>query len=175
MPAGDTALASSDAVVVWAAVIQATGAVVAALIAVAILYLGYRHQKSLARREERSRNYAESIQALHDYLEAPYRVRRRDGSEEARMRVTSEISDVQSRLRYYEALLSLDDEPEVETAYRSAVAAARREAGTAMTEAWGEDPTKKDRDVPLKLQHQHPETTDAINQLLAAMKAARGH
>lgn len=172
-----------NAVDPWALTLDAGGAVLIAAalqvittivgtIVVACFGVSYRRQQSLARAERRSRIHAEAIQAVHDYLEAPYRVRRRDGSPEARMALAEAVSDIQSRLRYYDALLRLESTASVADAFADAVAAARREAGAAITEAWKSPPTKRDEDVPIGEKIETPESNRLITIALAAMKAA---
>lgn len=157
--------------VLVAAGAQLLGTVIAALIAVGVT-VTYKKQRALARRDAQDAAHAEAIRAIHDYIEAPYRIRRRDGSAAARMAVTDAISDVQSRLRYYEALLRLSSTIGVAEKYAAACAAARQEAGAAMTAAWRARPTKRDRDVPIVERYEAPNTTKRLGDLLEAMKLA---
>lgn len=172
-----------NAVDPWALTLDAGGAVliaaalqvlttIVATIVVACFGVSYKKQQRLARSERRSRIHAEAIQAVHDYLEAPYRVRRRDGSPEARMALVGIVSDIQSRLRYYDALLRLESTTAVADTYADAVAAARREAGKAITDAWNSAPTKRDEDVPIGEKIETPESNRLITIALATMKSA---
>ena len=118
--------------VIIAGIITAIATIGAAVIAAGVLLAGYKKQLAITRGQDRDRLHAEAIEAVHAYLEGPYRVRRRDGSAEARMDITRQISDIQVRLRYYETLIKLNSTPEVASAYTALVTVARREAGTPM-------------------------------------------
>lgn len=74
----------------------------AALVAAGVAVWGYRVQQPHARDERRA-----AMRAVEDYLEGPYRIRRRDGSAEQRAQVTTRLSDVKSRINYYRALMDL--------------------------------------------------------------------
>ncbi len=126
-----------------------TATLIAALLATGIAILGYSFQQTLARRERCAGIYSEALRAIEDYLEAPYLVRRRDGSPTARGAVTNHVSEIQSRIAYYTALLQIHAPENVSLAYDKLVQAARSEAGPQMSDAWKSNPTKRDRDVPL--------------------------
>lgn len=150
----------------WTAIIAAVGAAaIAAVVAVA----GYNRQQKLARAERLATTFSEALRAVEDYVEAPYRIRRRDGSHQARMAITNHISEVQSRLKYYGALIALHADADVIDAYEQYVAAARTTAGGQMTAAWKEAPTRRDRQVPLGNAYPQP-TSAARNGVLAAMR-----
>ena len=142
---------------------------VAALLAAAVVMIGYSFQKTQARKAEQAIIYGEAIRAAHDYLEAPYRVLRRDGSAGARMAITDHVSDVQSRLAYYSTLLRVHGPIDVGEAYRELVAAARAEAGPQMTAAWRDRPTRNDRDVPLGTRLEQPRSVIALENTIRLM------
>lgn len=169
---GSLTLDGGGAVII-AGVITAIATIIAALIAAKVLLDGYKKQLAITRDQERDRLHAEAIEAVHEYLENPYRIRRRDGSAEARMAVNRHISDVQVRLRYYDTLIRLNSTPEVAAAYAELVATARREAGVAMKEAWASAPTTRDDQVSLSIAYPTPGTSAALTATLAAMTAAR--
>lgn len=123
-------------------------AVLAALIAVVVALFGYRSSQQTARRERRAGIYAEALRAVEDYLEGPYRIRRRDGSAEQRTAITTFLSDVKSRHNYYQGLLRLHGPAAVADAYDSFVAAAIAEAGPQMTQARQLAPVRRDNQVP---------------------------
>lgn len=106
-------------------------------------------QQKEARRQERVKTYAEALRAVEDYQEAPYRVRRTDGSAAVRWELTETISAIQSRISFYTAWMSIDAPGEVLAAYKAYVGAAKSEAGPQMTAAWRGPVTKKNKDVPL--------------------------
>ncbi len=85
--------------------------IIAAVLAAAVAVCGYAIQQRMARRERRAAIYSEALRAVEDYLEAPYLVRRRDGSAANRQAITTHISDVQSRLAYHRALLEIHATP----------------------------------------------------------------
>jgi hypothetical protein len=142
---------------------------VAAVLAAAVVIIGYSIQKEQARKAEQATVYGEAIRAVHDYLEAPYRVRRRDGGSAARMAITGHVSDVQSRLAYYETLLRVHAPTEVATAYKTLVATAKREAGPQMTAAWKARPTRNDREVPMGAKFDQPLSAAALENTIDLM------
>lgn len=129
-----------------ATIIAAVGA---ALIAAVVAVVGYSRQQEAGRRIQHARMYAEALQAVEDYLEGPYRIRRRDGTAVARRQVTEDISRIKSRINFHIAWLTIHAPETVATAYEALVLAAQREAGPQMTAAWRSRPTRHDRDVPL--------------------------
>jgi hypothetical protein len=107
---------------------------------------------------------------VEDYAEAPYRIRRRDGSAQARREVTQHISDIKSRISFYSAWMAIHGTETVATAYAEFVHTAQTEAGRQMTTAWRARPTKKDRDVPIGSPLPRTATNQARATLLSAMK-----
>lgn len=146
--------------------------IVAAIVAAAIAIVGYNRQQSAARKERRATIYSEALRAVEDYLEAPYLVRRRDGSATSRQNVTTQISEIQSRLSFYCALLEIHAPSEVSNAYANLVGAARAEAGSAMSTAWKQRPIAKDKNVPLGHRYERSKS-DAARQ--AVITAIRSH
>lgn len=149
------------------------GAVLAAVVAVVVAVIAYVGQKRRAREQHRRTIYAEALRAVEDYLEAPYLIRRRDGSVQARHDLVRQISDIQSRLNFYCAWLELHAEPEVHQAFVAYVAAARTEAGGQMTAAWSSRPTRRDRDVPIGEAYARPHSDAARRTVLELMKGTR--
>ena len=160
------------ATVTWDGLLTTAGAIIAALIAALIAVCVYSYQQKAARRAQQASIYAESIRAVEDYLEAPYRIRRRDGSASARMATTDHISEIQSRISYHQNLLKIHAPTGVAAAYDDLVRAARTEAGPQMTAAWRLKPTRRDRDVPLGRgeRYSHPATDAAMARLRALMR-----
>jgi len=144
--------------------------VAAAILAAAIVALGFLHERRQHARSRRAEAYAGALQAVSDYLEAPYRVRRRSGTAADRFALTAHVSEIQSRLDFYAAHLALIA-PEVLDAYVELVAAAKAEAGPQMSAAWKARPTRRDRDVPLVVPYSHPRADVARAVVLAAMKS----
>jgi hypothetical protein len=164
-------LDGGDLATVAAAVGGAFAAVAAAVIAAGVAVRAYRTQQAEIRRQQKATFYAEAVRAVEDYAEAPYRIRRRDGTAAARRELTQHLSDVKSRISFYTAWMAIHATAAVATAYDAFVLAARVEAGQQMTTAWRSKPTKKDRNVPLGTALPRARTDAARATLLAAMKA----
>lgn len=155
----------------WANGSVVLAGVLAALIAAAVGVRGYRHQKEVARRDELAHMYATAVQSVEDYLEFPYRIRRRDGSVEARNALTRQLSDIKSSIEYHETLLRIHAPVEVADAYETFAAAARVDAGPAMTESWNQPATHTDADVPLGAQLNRAKADAARIRLIEAMRS----
>jgi hypothetical protein len=151
----------------WATIVAAF---VAALVAAVVAVIGYSIQQGTARADRHRTMYAEALRAVEDYLEAPYLIRRRDGSAAARREISTHISEIQSRLSFYGAWLQLHAPAAVHAAYSEYVTQARREAGTQMSAAWRARPTKRDSDVPLGKAYQHAASDRARDAVLRAMR-----
>lgn len=124
-------------------------AIIAAVIAALVVVAGYFLQQHFARRERRALIYSEALRAVADYLEAPYLIRRKDGSPETQQRLVSHIGEIQSSIAFYTSLLRLHARAKVNEAYDALVRAAREEAGGNMTAAWHEKPVRSGKLVPL--------------------------
>lgn len=124
-------------------------AIIAALIAALVVVGGYFLQQHFARRERRALIYSEALRAVADYVEAPYLIRRKDGSPETQQHLVSHVSEIQSRIAFYTSLLQLHAPLKVYEAYDALVRVAREEAGGNMTAAWQEKPVRTGRFVPL--------------------------
>ena len=155
----------------WSTAAPIIAAVTAATIAATIAVLGYSRQRRAERRAERANLYAQAIAAVEDYLEAPYRIRRKDGTPATRHAITSHISDVKSRISLHQALLDLHAPTTVSTAYNTFVTAAQQEAGLQMTDAWHAPPTKADAQVPVGVAYDRTNSNTARSAVIAAMKA----
>ncbi len=55
--------------------------IIAALIAALVAVAGYALTQAWTRREQRAKAFADALAAVEEYLEAPYRVRRRPGEQ----------------------------------------------------------------------------------------------
>lgn len=147
---------------------EATATIIGALIAAAAVVLtivGDRHRQRSARRADA---FAAALQAVSDYLEAPYRIRRRTGGHAERRRLTEAVSEIQSRIDFHRAHLAVIA-PKVAVLYEQLVQAAKQEAGAQMTHAWKAAPTRRDRDVPLAAAFSHPSSDAARRRVVAAM------
>lgn len=150
----------------WATIVGAVGA---ALVAALVAVTGYVLQQRSARQDRHRTMYAEALRAVEDYLEAPYLVRRRDGSADARQRVVQHVSDIQSRLNFYCAWLQLHAPARIHAAYLEYVVAARSEAGGQMTREWRSRPTRRDREVPMGQPYPRPVSDATRAKVLTEM------
>lgn len=169
--AGPTSLESGMGAFTWGDVATLAAAIVAALVAAGVAVWGYRVQQGHARAERRAAMYAEALRAVEDYLEGPYRIRRRDGSRAQRAQITTWLSDVKSRINYHRALMDLHAPKAVGQYYDDFVGAAQREAGPQMTEAWSAKPTAADVDVPLGKGYDRSASDRARCRVVDAMRA----
>ncbi len=142
----------------------------AAFVAAWVAVHGYRRQQQAGRRDQRTAMYAEALRAVEDYLEGPYRIRRRDGGAEQRCQITTWLSDVKSRINYHRALMDLHAPGDVAHYYDEFVQAAQREAGPQMTAAWQAPPTIHDADVPLGQAYDRSMSDRARRRVVDAMR-----
>lgn len=144
--------------------------IIAAVLGAAVVVAGYLWQQRAARHERRAGIYSEAIRAVEDYLEAPFLVLRREETKSALRELTTHISDIQSRIVYYRAMLQVYAPAKVATAYIQFVAAARTEAGSAMTAAWNTAPIRRGEDVPLGSRFSRSASDAALNHLISRMR-----
>jgi hypothetical protein len=142
----------------------------AAVLGALVVVIGYLVQQAAARHERRAAIYSEAIRAVEDYLEAPFIVLRRERNNAAIREITTRISDIQSRIAYYEAMLRVYAPEDVALIYMRFVAAARREAGTAMTDAWKSAPIRRGEQVPIGHRFDRSGSNDALTRLVTAMR-----
>ena len=114
--------------------------------------------------------YAGALRAVEDYLEGPYRVRRKDGTPEGRREVTQALSSTQSQIAFHTAWLRIGAPAAVSAAYQELVTTAVNEAGPQMTAAWGLPPTIRDEDVPLGDPYPRTRSDAALGKVKEAMK-----
>lgn len=133
---------------------------------------GYLHASRMTRRERMAQTLAQAINAVGDYQDLPYRVRRRPASEPTiRSGLAERISDIHSRLDFHSAWLRITA-PDVAVAYDRLVANVRREAGAHVKMAWLEPIIERDQEMNLGLglHYRCPETEVARNECIAAMR-----
>ena len=144
--------------------------IIAALIAALVAVTGYMVTQAQARRERRARDFADALAAVEEYLEAPYRIRRRQAATpEAREALTSALSDLQARIAHHRSWLQVEA-PAVGHAYEAYVSAARLEAGVQMAEAWNAAPLTSDTEMNLKVAYPHPDSDAERAKVIAAMR-----
>jgi hypothetical protein len=144
--------------------------IIAAVLGASVVVAGYVVQQRATRHERRAAIYSDAIRAVEDYLEAPFLVLRREETKPALRELTTHISDIQSRISYYGALLRVYAPPNVAGEYATFIAAARREAGTAMTAAWNTDPIRRGADVPLGNRFGRNDSDAALTRLISKMR-----
>lgn len=145
-------------------------ALLGAVVTVLGVLMGIAANAGAARRDRRAEVYAEALRAVADYLEGPYRVRRKDGTSERRDVISTHLNDVKTRIDYSKALLELHAPAEVSTAYNAYVAAAVLEAGKQMQDAWLLRPVKKDRQMNLGVPYPRDLSDPLREPVVAAMK-----
>jgi hypothetical protein len=144
--------------------------VIAALIAALVAVTGYMLTQAQARRERRAREFAEALAAVEEYLEAPYRIRRRQSATPAaRDALSNTTSDLQARIARHRAWLHVEA-PIVASAYDALIAAARSEAGVQMTEAWKSAPLSSDSEMNLEVAYLHPMSDAERDMVIAIMR-----
>lgn len=147
--------------------------IAAAVIGAAVIVIGFGVQRRAAERERRAAIYGEAIRAVEDYLEAPFLILRREETPAVRREITTHISEVQSRIAYYRALLGVHASEEVAAAYIAFERAARDEAGRAMTKAWRSKAIKQGSDVPIHNRFSRQESNRTLDLLIGAMRKRR--
>jgi hypothetical protein len=117
----DVGWTAAQTAIVAVAVIALVGAVVSASIT-------YWFNQRAARRERRTTVFAEALSTVEEYAEMPYRIRRRSDAGQARYDLSEEVSRIQSRLAFHQALLQIES-PDIAVAYGTFVRAAKIQAG----------------------------------------------
>lgn len=120
------------------------GAVITAVVAAITLIVNGRR----ARRDRHRELFAAAFADIGHYCEFPYIVRRRrhDVPEEERLRISTELSEVQRKLNHNRAVLQVEA-PRVAEAYARLVAATRDVAGGAIRDGWNLAPVTSDAGV----------------------------
>jgi hypothetical protein len=155
----------------WSEAATIIAAVFAAAIAAAIAVAGYSYQRKAARRAERATQYGDAIAAVEDYLEGPYRIRRKNDQHATWFAISSQLSDAKAAISKHTAQLEMHAPDSVVTAYKAFVAAALAEAGPQMTAAWNANPIISHTDVPLGAGYDRSNADSARAALVTAMKA----
>lgn len=158
----DAGWTAAQTAVVIAAVIAILGGIIAASVT-------YWFNQRAARRERRALVFAEALNAVEDYAEMPYRVRRRRDTPEARYTLTDEVSKIQSRLAFHQALLQIEC-PDVAAAYSALVRAAKIQAGGQMQDAWRQPVLRTDAEMNLGVRYPRDEIDAARATCITAMR-----
>lgn len=153
---------------------DAGATLLAAVIAVLGVVVGFAVNSAQSRRERRARDYADAIGAVSDYLEGPYRVARCHKNAEERYAISTDISVVQGRIDASAALLRLHAPRRVADAYDAYVATARQEAGRQMADEWRKPPARRHRDMNMDQPFDRSRSMASKAMLIAAMERDMG-
>jgi hypothetical protein len=138
-----------------------------AIIAGLVALTGYLLNQFANRRERKSKVYAEALEALREYQELPYKIRRRpDSNGTTRAALGDKTGDVVSRLWFYRAWLQTDS-AEVGAAYRDLMTQTKQNGGLYRASAWSEPVLTKDEDAPLKDKYIYDNKPELALYLLA--------
>ncbi|MFJ4175384.1 hypothetical protein [Microbacterium sp. NPDC089696] len=148
---------------------EAGATIMAAFIAAVIAVGGYIWQQRHTRADKRAVMYSEALRAVEDYAEAPFRVRRRQGKD-ARATVSTQISEIQSRLALSAALLTISTNTHIATAFDNLVTITKKTAGQAMTDAWKSRRLRRDSEIPCPSPYDRSAILKAREQYLAAIR-----
>lgn len=121
--------------------------VVAAAVAGIVSLVTWRLEGRRADTQRRRNVYAKAFAAYKEYLEYPYRIRRRSPeSPDQRAELARALGLLQRDLAYYEAWIETESE-EVGERYRRMMAEMRKVAGKAMSDAWNRPGATRDADM----------------------------
>ena len=123
-------------------------AIVAAIVAAAVSLTTFAIAGRRARLDRQRQVFADAFEAVMDYREYPFIVRRRDPTDPAkeRQRLSGELSGVQARMNAFKARLLVED-PRIGQLYANLVSETRRHAGTHIKSAWDDEPVTADEEM----------------------------
>lgn len=148
---------------------EAGATIVAAFLAAAIAIGGYIWQQRQTRADKRAVMYSEALRAVEDYAEAPFLVRRRQGKD-ARATVSTQVSEIQSRLALSAALLTISANAHIAKAYDDLVTITKKTAGPAMTDSWKSRRLRRDSEVPCASPYDRGAILEARREYLAVIR-----
>jgi hypothetical protein len=101
-----------------------------------------------ARHDRQRQVFADAFEAVMDYREFPFIVRRRNPNEreKERARLSGELSRVQARMNSHKARLLVED-PHIGKLYATLVRQTRLHAGAHIKSAWDNDPVAFDEEM----------------------------
>lgn len=146
-----------------------TVALIVPAIALFGIYVTYMLNQQAARRERRSKAFAEALTAVEEYLEMPYRIRRRPAAPDVRRELTDKVSSLLARKAFHQAWLQIEAS-EVAVPYAALVASARAEAGVQMSEAWQHPPIETDSGMNLGSPYPRDRSNQARPVCLESMR-----
>lgn len=123
-------------------------AIVAAIVAAAVSLTTFAITGRRARIDRQRQAFADAFEAVMEYREYPFIVRRRSKDEPARerQRISGELSTVQAKLNAFKARLLVED-PRVGKLYADVVKETRRVAGSMIKDAWNNEPAGEDAEI----------------------------
>lgn len=147
-----------------------TAALIVPFIALFGAFLTYALNQRAVRKERRAKTFAEALTAVEEYLEMPYRIRRRPESTSAvRQQLTDEASRLLARMAFHQAWLQIEASA-VADAYATLVATARAEAGVQMSRAWEHSPITTDSGMNLGSPYPRDRSTAARADCIEVMR-----
>ncbi|HVM33817.1 MAG TPA: hypothetical protein VM784_00530 [Actinomycetota bacterium] len=145
--------------------------VAAAGVAAAVVVAGYLYERRNKRRDDLRALFSDAIEAIAEYQELPYLVRRRsDSSPMTPAELSARISSVQTRLDFFAARLSLERE-EVGSSFRNLLGVVRSESGSQISEAWRSERLTEDSSMPLGASYPRVKGELAKKETLEIMQA----
>jgi len=123
-----------------------------------------------ARLERQRQVFANAFEAVMEYREYPFIVRRRNADEAAkeRQRISGELSKVQARVNAFKARLLVED-PLVGRKYKELVVKTREVAGGMIREAWNEPAVTADDEIHAPVRYDFSAIDNADNEYLRAV------
>lgn len=123
-------------------------AIVAAVVAGAVSLTTFMLAGRRARLERQRQVFADAFEAVMEYREYPFIVRRRkpDEGAEERRRISGDLSGVQARMNAFKARLLVED-PYIGRCYAELVKKTRQVAGAMIKAAWETDPVSADEEM----------------------------
>ncbi|WP_225891337.1 hypothetical protein [Streptomyces dioscori] len=159
-------IAATDSGWTWAQ----TTALIVPFIAVFGAFLTYALNQRAVRRERRAKTFAEALTAVEEYLEMPYRIRRRpESSAQVRQELTDEVSSLLARMAFHQAWLQIEASS-VAGPYATLVSTARAEAGAQMSLAWQQPPLTSDDSMNLGSAYPRDRSNGARASCIDAMR-----
>jgi hypothetical protein len=153
-------------------IIGFAGILITGLIAI----FGYLYASHATRREHIAHSLTEALNAVGDYQDLPYRVRRRPAANApTRAALADKISNIHSRMDFHLAWLQITA-PTIAEAYERLVYAARKEAGAHIKAAWRQPLITNDEGMNLGLGaiYQCPQTETTRVECLYQMRRFLG-
>lgn len=164
----DLALATDWSQSVWAHVVVP---VVAAAIVASVAVRGYLYERRNRRRDDLRALFSQALEAVAEYQELPYLVRRRgEVSPMTTAELSARISAVQIRLDFYSARLVLEED-KLGSIYSALVKVIRSESGAQISDAWRSVRLADDSDQPLGAAFSRAEGEKAKSDCLLLMQA----